>query len=551
MTLFFDTIARNWRSLSLRTQLVVMMSALLLATIIVTTALAATLFRSELTSRMDEDLHANRNNVSVYLTSMGAETGVYYNPQSILRFYGVLLTNDGEITSATTQVSTEQDAPKIPNWTAEEVTANANRSFTVEGTKDYSQGWRVRMYRLESGSGSVAIALPMNQITTPVERASTLVATVGLLATLTASMIAWMLATRSFYPLNRMEKTAAKIAAGDLSQRVDLGPPDTEVGRLSRSLNAMLTHIETAFRSKEESESRMRQFIQDASHELRTPLVTIRGFSELYGKGGISSKEDTSLAMSRINSEATRMSQLVEDLLTLARLDEQRRLDLQPLDMLVIANDAVMDAKVNAPDRTVQLIGLDGGKPRSATVYGDEGKLRQVVSNLMSNALRYTPEGSDLEIAVGVEPVMDEHCNSVVEIRDHGEGISEEDASRIFQRFYRADSSRQSASGGTGLGLAIVAGIVAQHDGSVSVKQTEGGGATLVVKLPHSPIEDDSFNPDELPRFGLNEDIVQDQPEDSTAAEEKSEPKKNRTGPLGIFRGGGKRTPKNHPPEQL
>ncbi|MFC0581827.1 sensor histidine kinase [Micrococcoides hystricis] len=541
MTRFFSTIRQSWRSLSLRTQLVVMMSALLLATIVVTTALAATLFRSELITRMDEDLHANRNNVSVYLTSMGSDTSVYYNPQSILRFYGVLLTNDGELTSATTQVSSEQDAPQIPAWDEHEVAQHANRSFTVAGTKEHSAGWRVRMYRLESGTGSVAIALPMNQITTPVERATTLVATVGLMATVTASMIAYMLATRAFQPLLRVEKTAAKIAAGDLSQRVDLGPPDTEVGRLSRSLNAMLSHVEGAFRAKEESENRMRQFVQDASHELRTPLVTIRGFSELYGKGGITSAEDTSVAMARINSEATRMSQLVEDLLTLARLDEQRRLDIQPLDLLVLANDAVLDAKVSAPTRRVTLIGLDGGIPRSATVQGDEGKLRQVIANLMSNALRYTPEGTDLEIAVGVEPVIEGHQNAVVEIIDHGEGISDEDANRIFQRFYRADSSRQSETGGTGLGLAIVAGIVAQHDGSVTVRPTEGGGATMAVKIPHAPDADLEHDALELPQFSATDETraqVEVEPEQPPAAT-----KKARTGPLGLFRGG-KKNPK-------
>lgn len=534
MSRFFSTIGQSWRSLSLRTQLVVMMSALLLATIVVTTALAATLFRSELITRMDEDLHANRNNVSVYLTSMGSDSSVYYNPQSILRFYGVLLTNDGELTSATTQTSSEQDAPQIPAWNEEEVAEHANRSFTVPGTREHSAGWRVRLYRLESGTGSVAIALPMNQIITPVERATTLVATVGLMATLTASMIAYMLATRAFQPLLRVEKTAAKIAAGDLSQRIDLGPPDTEVGRLSRSLNAMLSHVEGAFHAKEESEKRMRQFVQDASHELRTPLVTIRGFSELYGKGGITSTEDTALAMARINSEAARMSQLVEDLLTLARLDEHRRLDIQPLDLLVLANDAVLDAKVNAPTRQVKLIGLNGDRPRSATVQGDEGKLRQVITNLMSNALRYTPEGTDLEIAVGVEPVMDSHQNAVVEIIDHGDGISEEDASRIFQRFYRADSSRQSETGGTGLGLAIVAGIVAQHDGSVVVRQTPGGGATMVVKIPHTPdpaLEHDAL---ELPQFSATDadtGSVEVAPEKPPAAT-----KKNRTGPLGFLR---------------
>jgi two-component system, OmpR family, sensor kinase len=283
---------------------------------------------------------------------------------------------------------------------------------------------------------------------------------------------------------------------------VEMGAPDTEVGRLSRSLNAMLAHIETAFRSKEQSEERMRRFIQDASHELRTPLVTIRGFSELYRHGGISKKEDVDAAMGRIEGEAKRMSQLVEDLLTLARLDEQRPLDHEPVDLLMLANDVVLDARVNAPDREVRLEGLDGGRAGTAPTSGDEGRLRQVVANLVTNALRYTPEGTPLEIAVGTVDVLPGSVDSdgqqvhgsrdsVIEIRDHGPGIDEDDAARVFERFYRADSSRQRETGGTGLGLAIVAAIVAQHDGTVRLTQTPGGGATLSVRLPWIPGPED------------------------------------------------------------
>lgn len=273
----------------------------------------------------------------------------------------------------------------------------------------------------------------------------------------------------------------------------------------------MLAHIENAFHAKESSESRMRRFVQDASHELRTPLVTIRGFSELYRHGAITNDDDVKTAMSRIESEATRMTQLVEDLLTLARLDELRDSDQQPVDLLVLASDAVLDTRASAPDRTIQLVGLETDQPESAMTTGDENKLRQVISNLITNALRYTPDGTPLEIAVGSVDVLSglpgssgasnaEERNSVIEIRDHGPGISEEDASRIFERFYRADSSRHRQTGGTGLGLAIVAGIVSQHDGSVRLQETPGGGATMSVRLPWRPsdeaVEDDSDDDD-------------------------------------------------------
>ena len=492
----FAELARLWKTSSLRTQLVVMTSGLMLLTVVVTAALTASLFRQELVRQIDEDLFVNRNDVSYYLLdSLNTNTPYNFSPQSIIRFYGELQDNEGQALANTSIQGSAADTPALPSLTAQQVAERGNEAFEVPGTAQDSRGWRVQMYRLQSGDGSLAIALPLSPVHSSVDRVTSLVATIGLLATLGASVISYAVATRAFRPLLRVERTAAQIAAGDLSLRVENGPPDTEVGRLSRSLNAMLSHIESAFRSKEKSEERMRRFIQDASHELRTPLVTIRGFSELYRHGGITDPEDVGTAMGRIESEAKRMGQLVEDLLTLARLDEQRPLEHEPVDLLMLAHDTVMDARVNASDRVVTLVGLDGGKATSAPTLGDEGRLRQVLVNLVTNALRYTPEGTPLEIAVGTVDVLEgsidrsgQHTgrarDSVIEVRDHGPGISDEDATRVFERFYRADSSRHRETGGTGLGLAIVAAIVAQHDGTVRLRETPGGGATLSVRLP-------------------------------------------------------------------
>jgi two-component system OmpR family sensor kinase len=281
-----------------------------------------------------------------------------------------------------------------------------------------------------------------------------------------------------------VEKTAAAIAAGDLSRRVDVENPGTEVGRLGSSLNAMLSHIESAFAARMASEERMRRFAADASHELRTPLVTIRGFSELYRHGALSTEEDVATAMGRIESEAKRMGSMVEDLLLLARLDEQRPLQQKPVDLLLLANDAVVDTQASARGRVISLTGLDGGAPAAAPVLGDEAKLRQVLGNLVGNALRYTPEGTPIELAVGTRAGEDGQRRSVIEVRDHGSGIPDEEAPRIFERFYRADTSRTRETGGSGLGLAIVAAIVGSHAGSVRVEKTVGGGATMVVSLP-------------------------------------------------------------------
>ena len=501
------SIARRWRGASLRTQLVFIISGLLLLTLAVTTFVSASLFRQELLRNLDEDLYTNRNNISMYLTEMGTEPEDRANALAILRFYGVLLTNDGESMhlNATHQRVDGQDLPEMPELTAEDVLAQAGQSFEVSGTEEGSRGWRVQVYRLESGEASLAIALPLETVDTSVERATFLVATIGMLATLGASTIAYGVVTRAFRPLYRVEKTASVIAGGDFSQRVETtAPAETEIGRLSRSLNVMLEHIEEAFSAKTASEQKMRQFIQDASHELRTPLVTIRGFSELYRQGGVSDDpEAVGAAMERIESEAKRMGQLVEDMLTLARLDEQRPLQLAPVDLNLIAHDTAMDTSVNAPDRTVSVVGLDSGFPAPAPTLGDEGRIRQIVSNLVTNALRYTPEGSPIELVVGTESLIAGRTDSVLRVRDHGEGISEDDAARIFERFYRADNSRGRHTGGTGLGLAITAAIAAQHGGTVRHRQTPGGGATMTLRLPmvepsdqsdhESDVEDDEL----------------------------------------------------------
>ena len=416
----------------------------------------------------------------------------------ILRFYGVVWDNEGARV-VQTPVMPGADEPALPDITPAEALERGSASFEVPGTQPDSSGWRVQLYGLSSGDGTMAVALPLQSVTSSVERVTSIVVTIGLLATAGTVIVANLAVQRAFRTLNRVERTAAKIAAGDLSQRVESAAPDTEVGRLSRSLNAMLAHIESAFRDKEISEDKMRRFVQDASHELRTPLVTIRGFSELYRHGGLREEEDVAAAMQRIESEATRMTRLVEDLLTLARLDEQRPLEHAPVDLLILAMDSMMDASVNAPDRKVTLVGPDDDRAAPAPILGDENRMRQVVVNLMANALRYTPAGTPIEIAVGTVDHLGGQAgadgagrSSVIEIRDHGPGVSEEDRARIFERFYRADTSRHRETGGTGLGLAIVAAIVAQHGGSVRLLETEGGGATFSVHLPWAPFEDEA-----------------------------------------------------------
>lgn len=286
---------------------------------------------------------------------------------------------------------------------------------------------------------------------------------------------------RSLRPLAEVEQTAAAIAAGQLDRRVPERDPRTEVGRLSLALNGMLAQIQQAVAASEDSaekarisEERMRRFITDASHELRTPLTTIRGFAELYRQGAA---RDVEMLMSRIESEASRLGLLVDDLLVLARLDAQRPLERHQVDLLTLATDAVHDAQAAAPDRTVTLEVFDG--PGTPEVLGDDARLRQVLNNLVFNALEHTAEAAGVTVRVGTVD-----ASAVLEVVDQGAGMSQQDAQRVFERFYRTDSSRARTSGGTGLGLSIVDSLVQAHDGTVTVTTAPGEGCRFRVELP-------------------------------------------------------------------
>jgi two-component system OmpR family sensor kinase len=334
-----------------------------------------------------------------------------------------------------------------------------------------------------------------------------------------AASIGTELVRRSLRPLNDIEKTATAIANGDLTKRVpdpDEGEPEprTEVGSLARSLNTMLAQIEHAFtaqaasetaaRSAESaardaaesarfseararrSEEKMRQFVADASHELRTPLTTIRGFAELYRQGAVKTPHETASLVKRIEDEARRMGLLVEDLLLLARMDQERPLRPAPVELRVLAVDALQGARVVAPDRDIDLIiAPDAG---DLVVRGDDARLRQVISNLMGNALAHTPAGTAVQLRLARE-----NDQAVIEVADHGQGLDPQQRERVFERFYRADSARTRRADGqvsTGLGLAIVAALVAAHDGGVEVDSEPGKGATFRVRLPLVEVEE-------------------------------------------------------------
>ena len=226
----------------------------------------------------------------------------------------------------------------------------------------------------------------------------------------------------------------------------------------------------------------MRRFIADASHELRTPLTSIRGFAELYRQGAVRTEDDVRRLMGRIETEGARMGMLVEDLLLLARVDQQRPLTIGPVDLAAIAGDAVHDARAVQPARPISLH-LDESLADVPVVRGDEARLRQVVGNLVTNALTHTPADSRVTVSVGAD---DDPELLVLRVADEGPGMDPADAARAFERFYRADTARTREAGGTGLGLAIVASLVAAHGGSVDLTTAPGQGATFAVRLPRS-----------------------------------------------------------------
>ena len=474
-------------SLSLRTQLVLVTSVLIARAIAVTSLVAISALRAQMVHQLDEEMKASSSSlVSSVGTSQTRQDGAVGSYRVyVLDQHGNVLYS---IAGADQQAENE---PVLTGWDSEKVKKYHETGTTVN-SRTGSNDWRIMPISLESSTNgqasSMVIALPLKQTNQVVALVGVLTFAFGLATLAAAIAMTWVIVTRTFEPLARVEQTAAKIAAGDLSQRIEDYNPSNEIGNLAISLNTMLAQIESSFNAQAKSEAKMRRFVGDASHELRTPLVSIRGYSELYRQGALPNDEAVATAMGRIESESKRMGQLVEDLLTLARIDERRESKLAPFDLFHLAVDASNDAYATSPDREVSLVGLtDDVAPTSAPVIGDESRMRQVVANLLTNAMRYTPAGTPLEIAVGVREDVPGYPLSVIEVRDHGPGIHGEDRERVFERFYRTDTSRSRETGGTGLGLSIVAAILEQHDGSVHIEETSGGGATFVISLPFYP----------------------------------------------------------------
>ena len=417
--------------------------------------------------------------------------------------YYALATTQGSIASTNERITNDANPPAL---TPPLLRQNAGRPPFTVGSDNHGPQWRV-IVRHETAqvraTGQLVPVLYVRGVSLGDVQSTThrLVAAellVGAVVLTLLGGLAYVVVRTSLKPLREVEDTAAEIAAGDLTLRVPEADPRTEVGRLSQAFNSMLGQIESAFRDREVSEAaalaseeRMRRFVADASHELRTPLTSIRGFAELYRQGAVTDPADLQRVMRRVEDEASRMGLLVEDLLLLARLDQQRPLEWRPVDLLPVVGDAVHDARVLAPEREITLDVHGDGAP---VVLGDEGRLRQVVTNLMSNALTHTPAGSPVAVSLEVSaaPTGGGDGSVLLVVADQGPGMSEVDRAQVFERFYRADPSRTRSAGGTGLGLSIVAALVKAHGGRVGVQSAPGAGSRFLVELPLHPGDTES-----------------------------------------------------------
>jgi|HubBroStandDraft_1064217.scaffolds.fasta_scaffold12641_2 two-component system OmpR family sensor kinase len=551
---------RTLRQLPDRTPLRVKLTAAVL--VLVTAALALisvtgiAVLRGYLLNQADQALSAEVSSGQVRGSAVPAQVQNYlvFGQRQPAAYSIQWLASSGPVKQTTNQFSgfrnNGPDYGPAPGPTVKQGASWLNHGFYDPITVGGADGTRWRVVSKTgslfnpSGSpftGTIIVGINVTNVYQTIGELSLIDLIISCVLLLALAIVAIAVIRASMRPLTDIEQTAQAIAAGDLTRRVPERDPRTEVGRLGRSLNTMLSHVETAFRARtaseeaarrseeaarrsareaSRSEERMRRFIADASHELRTPLTAIRGYAEYYrqrgGAGPIGASKlaadlapgtpapqdavipaDGRLAIAdldhmiyRVEQEAKRMGVLVDDLLLLARLDQQRPLDLRTVDLLAIGADALHDARVIAPKRTIN---LTVGSPQAALVIGDEVGLRQVVGNLMSNAMTHTPEGSPIDITIRVGQLANGRSPAegepevILQVTDHGPGLTADQQEHVFERFYRTDRARSRTAGGTGLGLAIVAAIIDAHHGKVWVDSQPGSGATFGFALPLAP----------------------------------------------------------------
>ncbi|MEV8250520.1 HAMP domain-containing sensor histidine kinase [Microbacterium sp. NPDC076768] len=539
-----DAVTSWWRRISLRAKVTGVTVAVLALGLLVAGIGTVPVLRTALVANIDTQLPAlvSSDLVDRYFETNTVDGVTTYIPRDEQPRDFSFAIYDASGALMATAKGTSGEAPIFPaEYSLGKATVNADRiPLEMEGPDGEVFHGAVAVVASEGGVLRIQlVALPLSPADRIIGQYFGIYITIALITILIAALLTRGLVTLTFRRLGQVESTAMSIAAGDFRQRLTDLEPTTEVGRLNTAINTMLDRVDGSLAQRDRTVQHMRRFIGDASHELRTPLVSVRGYAELYRMGAIKGEEDTARAMERIEKEAIRMGVLVEDLLALARLDEEREPEIVSLDLRPIARDAALDLRAAAPNRTVTVIdrtaesistpplhepsrpepvatppaprGLSRNalarlrrrprQPEQAAaidftevsdlpvrtppiVLGEENKVRQVVTNLLGNARRFSPEDGPLEIVVDSDRVRGTGSISIV---DHGEGIPPQIRDQIFERFWRADTSRARETGGSGLGLAIVASIVKALHGGVDVSETPGGGATFTVTFPLAP----------------------------------------------------------------
>ncbi len=455
----------------LRTQLVLAFTVLLLAVIATVGVVVVQSSQAVLTNQVDEALLGiqQRTGPDHPGPSGPPDRGDDPSQQEVAH---VIAASDGTVLDSGPSGYVDDPDP-LPDTAALFQNAEYREIVTV-GAVDGSLQYRA-FYDAHPDGGIEAWGVPLTEVEAAVDRIVRMLLLSGAGIALIGATAAWWLVRRGLQPVNQMVETATVIGSGDLSQRVPEAKPTTELGQLGLALNDMMAQIEDAFAHEAEAQERLKTFVADASHELRTPIAAIQGYAELYRKGALGDQEALDNAMRRVGSDAARMRRLVTDLLLLARLDRGQVMEHRPVNIARVIHDAVTDSGAIDPDRKIAVEGsLD-----SARVLGDDQQLGQVFANLLANTRMHTPAGTPVTVRM-----HEDSDTAVIEVVDDGPGLPEDAAAKVFDRFYRADTSRARKSGGSGLGLAIVSAIVNEHGGSVEAANAPGQGARFTVRLP-------------------------------------------------------------------
>lgn len=469
-----------WERISLRAKLTTLSVGLIGLLLSVSSAGTVALLSTYLQQNTDNLLIATANQLreeNPLRLELRVTTGDLTLPALPSDYYIAIL--DAQGNQFLGLVSATGGGRTVPNFSSlniEAVLETGGIPFDAEVNDGIGDGqdWRMVALPLQRANGSVVVALPVDTNRQIIREYGVIGGRFGIFLIVLSGLSIWLTITSALRPLKEVERTAEAIKAGKFSTRLVQRHGKTEIGRLNRALNSMLDSIEGAVRGRDKTLDQMRRFVSDASHELRTPLVTVRGYAELYRMGAIKNKKDLTEAMARIESEAVRMSGLVESLLTLTRMDELENLNLAEHDLVALAKQSVQDISVTNNKVSFRVATSEKQLP----IQIDADRVKQVFTNLLVNASRFAPDSTEVTVEI-----IKGDTEVEVRIIDRGEGIPASLRDKVFDRFYRADNSRNRETGGSGLGLAIAKSIVEAHGGKIRAEETPGGGATFVFTL--------------------------------------------------------------------